>query len=258
MALDGERVPQFIPGEDHDTPEMSWWVRHRPLPMSFELGVYGGVSFLSDQHNLQDLELVVAQGGVHRTYPASAQLGIRGSFFPAPYVGVEGELGFVPTSTKEDDRGAMIVAPRGHVMFQLPYARIVPFVVGGGGVYALTSSSSGTDVDPEFHIGLGVKLALSERFAVRIDVRDLLMQENKLTRRVENGDVVHNGELLFGFSGTWGRTVERAAPAPPPPIPAAPPVAAPPPDAPLAPPSAPAPAPVPAPPPSGDAPPPSQ
>jgi len=207
-------VPGTATGPEYDDPTSSWWMRHRPLPMAFEVGAYGGATWISNRHNLQNLDIVVQQPGQpHRTYPTSPQWGLRVGLYPYTWVGAEAELGLIHTSTVQDDATAVVLAPRGHVVFQLPFARLVPFVLVGGGAYSLTRSSMGKDTDPAFHFGGGFKLALTDRVTFRIDMRDALMQKNKLDAGVSNGDVVHTMELLLGVSMTFGRT----ALAPPPP-----------------------------------------
>jgi OmpA-OmpF porin, OOP family len=194
-----------------DAPDAPLWRRHRPLPWAVEVGFYGGATWISDDHNLQDLAIVAAPGGVHRTFDSSPQWGVRAAIFLTTWVGVEGEFGFLVASTKPDG-SADILAPRGHVVLQLPIARIVPFVLLGGGAYAMTDSTMGKDVDPAFHFGGGVKVNLTERVAFRLDLRDVLLQKNKLIDGTQNADAVHNGELLAGFSLTIGRTAEAPAP----------------------------------------------
>ncbi len=196
---------------EHDSPDEPFWRRHRPLPLAVEAGFFGGITWISDDHNLQDLSVVTAPGAFHRTFDAGPHWGLRAAFYPTSWVGAEGEFGFLLTSLKPDGT-ADIVVPRGHVIFQLPLARVVPFVLVGGGAYAVTESTMGKDVDPTMHFGGGVKVALTQRVAFRVDVRDTIVQKNKLLPGVENGDVVHNGEVLAGFSLTIGRT--GAAPAP--------------------------------------------
>jgi OOP family OmpA-OmpF porin len=72
----------------------------------------------------------------------------------------------------------------------------------------------GKDSDPELHIGIGVKYAITQLISARFDFRDNLMQENRLTPGVDGGNLVQNFELLLGASFTLGRTPAETAPAP--------------------------------------------
>lgn len=185
-----------------------FWERYRPLPLALELGVYAGLAHFSDQHNLQNLELVPDNQYGHQRLATSIDLGLRAGFYPLSFVGVEGELGVVPTKTKTDDRSATVWTYRAHLVLQYPGYRLVPFVVAGVGGMTLTSHTDtlGKDSDPEWHIGLGAKWAFSEYLSARIDLRDNLMQKNVLVTGVKNGDLVSNTEFLLGLSFTLGRT----------------------------------------------------
>lgn len=201
--------------EEHDADGTPWWLRHRPKAWAVEAGFYVGATWISDDHNLQDLSIVTGPGGAHRTFGTSSHWGIHAAVFPTTWAGLEGEFGFVVASLRPDG-SADIVAPRAHVVFQLPIARVVPFAVIGGGAYAMTDSTMGTDADPAFHFGAGAKVNITDRVAFRVDLRDVLLQKNKLIAGTQNGDSVHNGELLAGLSLTIGRTTERERVAPPP------------------------------------------
>ncbi len=178
--------------------------RHRPTTPSFELGVYGGVMFFDDDTNLQDLDVALATG--RDDLSTGGDLGLRAAFFPASFLGFEAEGGMIFTGAK--DESAMVWLFRGHGILQLPLARLVPFALVGVSMLALTSDDDvlGDDTDPAFHFGGGIKYAISREMSLRFDVRDTVLQENRLDPDVEDGDTVHNLELLMGVSFTWGRT----------------------------------------------------
>ena len=184
--------------------------RYRPTMMSFEAGLYGGAYVFSHQHNLQDLALTIDAG--HQALRPGGEVGLRLAFYPLWFLGIEGEAGLVVSKTKRTDESTLIWIGRGHGILQLPLGRLVPFVLGGGGVQALRSYDLGDDVDPVVYFGGGVKFNANQRLALRIDVRDNLTQKNRLIAGTKGGDVVHNPEILAGLSLTLGRTPWAARP----------------------------------------------
>ena len=193
-----------------------FWERYRPLPFALELGVYGGIANFAQQHNLQDLGVVTNTQYGHQSLSTGLDLGLRAAFYPLSFLGVEGEVGVIPTKTGIDDRSATVWTYRAHLIAQYPGYRLVPFVVLGLGGMTVKShpDTLGTDVDPEMHWGLGAKFAFNEYLSARFDFRDNLMQKNMLLTGVEDGDLVHNTEFLLGLSFTLGRT--PYVPTPPP------------------------------------------
>lgn len=193
---------------DADLGGDGFWKRYRPLPLALELGIYGGLAHFSGQHNLQNLAIVGDNPNGHQGLSTSLDLGVRAGFYPLSFLGIEGEVGVVPTKTKLDDRSATVWTYRGHLIAQYPGYRLVPFVVAGLGGMTVRSHADtlGNDSDPDMYWGAGAKWAFNEYLSARFDFRDNLMQKNVLPAGVENGDLVHNLELLLGLSFTLGRT----------------------------------------------------
>lgn len=197
----------------------SYWRQFRPTPMALELGIYGGVALFSKQHNLQNLERIAEQPpavGHQEIARPGLDLGIRAGFYPLSFLGAEGELGVIPTSTNINDESATIWTYRLHAIAQYPEYRIVPFVVVGAGGMNLRSNEAalGKDSDPAFYFGPGAKYAITQHISARFDWRLNLMQENREPQEIEDGDLVLNHEFLLGLSFTLGRTPAEAA-APP-------------------------------------------
>lgn len=188
--------------------EEGFWEHYRPLPMALELGIYGGIGFFADQHNLQNLNLVPSTQNGHQRLGPALDLGLRAAFYPLSFLGVEGELGVMPTKTRTDNISATVWTYRAHLVAQYPGYRLVPFALIGLGGMSLKShpDTLGDDTDPEWHWGLGLKFAINEYASARFDFRDNLMQKNLLLTGVSNGDLVQNTELLLGLSFTLGRT----------------------------------------------------
>ncbi|HEX2869813.1 MAG TPA: OmpA family protein [Polyangiaceae bacterium] len=192
-----------------------YWHQFRPTPMALELGIYGGAAFFSKEHNLQNLELINESPAIgHQQLKTGLDLGLRAGFYPLSWLGAEGELGVIPTKTKESGDGATIWTYRLHAVAQYPAYRIVPFVLVGAGGMNMRSNQTGLgkDSDPELHFGVGVKYAILQNLSARIDFRDNLMQENRANPSIEDGDLVQNFELLLGLSFTLGRTPKETAP----------------------------------------------
>ncbi len=184
--------------------------------MALELGLYAGFANFADQHNLQDLDIIQSTQYGHQKLSTGLDLGLRAAFYPLSFLGVEGELGVIPTKTSTDDRSATVWTYRAHLVAQYPGYRLVPFVVLGLGGMTVKShpDTLGTDADPAMHWGLGAKFAINEYVSARFDFRDNLMQKNMLLVGVEDGDLVQNTEFLLGVSFTLGRTPYQPTPPP--------------------------------------------
>lgn len=201
-------------GDAEDEPDLegeanasdSFMRRYRPTSLAFEAGLFGGVVFFPAEHNLQDLDVVVVNG--HDELDTGIEGGLRLAFFPLSFFGAEVEGAMIFSNAKLAGDSATILALRGHGILQLPIARLVPFVLFGGSFLSLSSSddSLGDDADPAMHFGGGFKFAFNKYLGLRLDVRDTLIQRNKLLPGVENGDLEHEVELLLGLSFTLGRT----------------------------------------------------
>jgi outer membrane protein OmpA-like peptidoglycan-associated protein len=197
--------------------EENFWRQFRPTPMALELGIYGGAAFFSKQHNLQNLAIVEESPAIgHQKLNTALDLGLRAGFYPLSFLGAEGELGVIPSKTDVSGDAATIWTYRLHAVLQYPEYRLVPFVLVGAGGMNLRSNRSGLgkDSDPELHFGVGAKFAINQYISARFDFRDSLMQENRLTPGVDDGNLVQNFELLLGASFTLGRT-EKQKPAAP-------------------------------------------
>jgi OOP family OmpA-OmpF porin len=140
--------------------------------------------------------------------------GARLGLFPFTFAGAEVEGGLTPSRGDPGDAPMTVVQLRAHGVAQLPLARLVPFAVVGGGMWGVYGAATGHDVDPTFHFGGGLKFALTQHVSFRLDVRDTLIQKNRLLPSVRNGEMVHNGEVLGGVSFTLGRTPWEPSPPP--------------------------------------------
>lgn len=185
--------------------DLPYLQRYKPEPMLFELGFFAGVFFPSSDHNLHRERLP------HAPYDDVAPaVGGRIGFYPLSYLGIEGEgeVMFADTAAGDD---AGFWAARAHLVGQLPYWSVTPFVVLGVGRLGAGSNEMGADDDPALHFGAGVKVPIDDVVGVRLDIRDNLSQKNDAS----DGTLTHHPEVLFGLSLTLDRSGdERGKPQP--------------------------------------------
>lgn len=169
----------------------------------FQLGVFGGAMLMSDRGE----DPQPAPNPPVEFDPFALEAGARLGVYPMRYLGIEGE-GAIVFTTGEQDHAARLGAVRGHLVGQLPMGRLTPFLLVGGGALGAAcptegcdGSTSGRELKPAFHFGLGAKLGIAENFHVRLDVRDTL----------STGE--HLPEALLGLAATFGGG--KAAPPPP-------------------------------------------
>jgi OOP family OmpA-OmpF porin len=163
----------------------------------WELGIFGGLLFVSDRNALHDPERPFAD--FEKPTP---EVGLRLAYLPLSFLGVEGEFMGAAGELQNGD-GAIVWAGRGHLLFQIPTRSVSPFVLIGGGRMGINSDYSGNDNDPELHFGGGLKVNLDRRVALRLDVRD------NITKQRPEADTAHHVEALLGISLVFGRPSSR-------------------------------------------------
>jgi len=216
-----------------DRTDLKWIRRCKPERNMFELGIFGGVMFPASglliagqavpgipstgdgTHELFDpqLQKEARENGQEfwRPYKKVApEIGLRFAWYPLSFLGGEIEGGVMPTRVVEPDGSAggraNLFNFRGHVIGQLPFWRIAPFVLVGGGMLG-TSGALGTDIDPATHFGGGVKFYLTERFMMRLDIRDVVAAKKEV-----DAGATHYPEILLGLSLTLNRPKKQAEP----------------------------------------------
>jgi outer membrane protein OmpA-like peptidoglycan-associated protein len=162
-----------------------------------ELGIFGGLLFISDRNALND---------PRQPFPTfeqpSPEVGLRIAYFPLSFLGAEGEF-MGAASELEGGEGAIIWAGRGHLMFRVPTRRVNPFVLIGGGRMGIVSDAAGNDSDPALHFGGGLEINLHRKVALRLDARDTI------TKQRPSSDTAHHIEALLGLSLVFGRPEPR-------------------------------------------------
>jgi outer membrane protein OmpA-like peptidoglycan-associated protein len=189
--------------------------RFRP----FEIGVYGGWYFFTDEHGLGR-----AENSPEGLSPKDfLEIGARFGWGFTPLIGIEGEFHVVPTKSNNEDTNILVIGYRAHLILHLiQHGSFRPFIVAGWG--GISSSPSDEDVvegdqDNLLHAGLGFKLNLNEWLLLRVDGR-VAAPPAFLNGIAEVGDESNfsgvDFEGLIGLSIAFGGT-EPVVEAPPPP-----------------------------------------
>ena len=186
----------------------SWLSHYTPESGLIELGLFGGVFLPARDHNLRG-----PGEPFIRFKRVAPEIGLRAAYFPLSFLGVEGEGAVMPTKD-ENGGSATLWALRAHAIGQLPGYRITPFALVGMGRLGAKTDNMGSDGDPSFHFGIGVKAAITKMLSVRIDGRDNVTSANPDIRDGKSDDA-HHPEVLLGLSLTLGRSAEKAPPAGP-------------------------------------------
>lgn len=163
--------------DDGDANPSPWIRRHLPRDNMWEVGLYGGVLFPSENHELFVTDIDRPSQGQLPFAVAAAEIGIRGSWLPIRHFGIEVEGGVSPTRTRGNGNPrATLWNARGHVIGQVGLWRVVPFALAGIGAIGVSSGDDavGNDTDLGVHIGLGVKVHVIRNLLVRLDVRDTI------------------------------------------------------------------------------------
>ena len=192
LSASAEAKPEGVTGSalvtgDDDDDSMA------PRGNLWELGLFGGLLFMSERNSLHD----PASPFANYKNP-SPEVGLRLAYFPLSFVGAEGEV-MGAASELENGAGARTWAGRGHLILQIPTRTVSPFLLIGGGRMGIDSESSGNDSDPALHFGGGLKVNLHHKVALRVDVRD------NITQQRPESDTAHHVEVLAGFSLVFGR-----------------------------------------------------
>jgi outer membrane protein OmpA-like peptidoglycan-associated protein len=178
-----------------------WIHRWPPEALVGEIGVFGGVFFPSRALELFQSDDTLPQQGFQHYRIVAPEVGVRGAFFPLKFLGIEAEGAVMPTSV-ESGNSALIYAARGHLIGQLPFWSITPFVVAGAGALGVNSSRAavGKEVDIGLHFGGGLKFYLNRYLMLRLDIRDVIANKFGVGEGVTN-----NPEILLGISVVLGR-----------------------------------------------------
>ncbi|MCA9706286.1 MAG: OmpA family protein [Myxococcales bacterium] len=197
------------PKDGEQTP---WIRRYPPTRNMVELGIMGGVYLPGANHELFEPDISRPEQGFVGLATVAPEIGLRLSYLPLRILGIEAEGAVMPTRT-DTDASATLWTVRAGLLGQIPKWSVTPFGVVGFGILAVSSAreSLGNDIDPSLYFGGGVKLNLSRRTQLRLDLRDVVSHKRGVAETFEN----HNFEALLSFA----LVLNRPKPAPPPPPP---------------------------------------
>jgi len=187
--------------------DLPWIKRWAPERLMVEVGLFGGMFFPAGNHDFYN-----PASGHKPLWIVNGEAGGRIAFFPERYIGVElegaGVLGRVRTSTNDP---AVIWAARAHVIAQLPWSSVTPFVLAGAGAMGVSSHPVilGNDVDPSVHWGGGVKVYINRWVGLRVDGRQVFAAKQATQRSYTS-----HGEFLAGLVFTLNRAKPMTAPPP--------------------------------------------
>ncbi|EDM81803.1 OmpA domain protein [Plesiocystis pacifica SIR-1] len=179
--------------------DVPWLERWAPERNMAEIGVYGGLFFPSDDHDFYHPDTAPQKP----LWQLNGAVGLRASFQPLTFLGVEAEGGVLPSKIRSSTNDTVILwKVRGHLIAQLPYWSVSPFVLIGGGAMGVNSPNIllGDDIDPAMHWGGGLKVYVNRWIALRVEGRHILSAKSANQR-----DFTSHAELLAGLSFTLGR-----------------------------------------------------
>lgn len=173
----------------------AWWRRHAPAAQTVEMSVLVGAFLPSEQHELYDRSV-----GYQPLARGLVELGARIDYYPLRWFAFELEGAAMPGKTRGGDRVALS-SFSGGLTLRWP-GRIAPLVSGGVGVLTIQSSSAvlGDDLDLAFRYGAGLQWFIDDRWALRLDGRDVVSN-----RRGIGGLPAHHGEVLLAIAVQFGR-----------------------------------------------------
>ena len=181
--------------------------RYKPMANTWELGLFTGLLFPSDEHNI----FAPREGITQEPYAGTAvELGMRLGYYPLEFLGIEAGAFAAPTEV-DSGRSAMLYGADVGVVAQLPSMSLTPFIYVGGGMLGGISEPMGNDMDPALVAGLGLKAPLSNSVALRLDVRDTLTQKYAAS----DGEQTHSPSILLGVTAMLGRGESAPSPLPP-------------------------------------------
>ena len=223
-------IATSVPKPDASPKPTPWIHRYQPERNMVEIGVIAGIMAPSSglfaqnsagthqlfdpykqRQSLNDVsDNVPGAEPFYKPYRKVApEFGLRLAWYPLAFLGGEIEGGVMPTRTVPPDGSsgarATLFHARAHLVGQLPWWRVTPFILIGGGALG-TRGALGSDTDPTFNFGVGVKFYASRYTMVRLDLRDSIGDSF-----VFGAGGTHYPELLVGLSFTLNRRREGAS-----------------------------------------------
>jgi outer membrane protein OmpA-like peptidoglycan-associated protein len=169
----------------------------------FEIGVFGGAIFPSDDHNLR------YEAYRQRPYTTGGEFGARLGYYPLSFLGVEAEAMTAASKVENTQSSVALYAGRVQAVLQAPLPYVTPFLLVGVGRLGAISRAEANDSDVAWHLGVGAKFPFTHDFGMRLDLRD------NLTEKTQQDGQAQTFEILLTMAATIGRT-RHERPLPPP------------------------------------------
>jgi len=188
-----------------------------------EVGGTAGIHVFSEQN-----ELGVADVSDAASQRNSALFGLRLGVTFGDMIGVEGEVGVIPSESRTLVFDIWNVTYRGHLIAQFrakdPNVKLVPFVLLGGGVIQVVDSKDentiGKDTDAMLYAGVGAKFRVDNGWGLRIDGRILFppaSNDGDGSMPKPSEGFTQDFELLLSIYKEFGRKAPVKEEEPPPP-----------------------------------------
>ncbi len=178
-----------------------------------EIGGTAGIHIFSTTN-----ELGVADVDGATSERNSALFGLRLGAFFGDMIGIEAEVGVVPSESRSLVFDIWNVTYRAHLVAQFrakdPATKLVPFVLVGGGAFSVLSSANtdviDEDTDEVLYAGIGAKYRVDNGWGLRADARILFPPSS------EDEGITQDFELLLSIYKEFGRAkVEKIIEPPP-------------------------------------------
>jgi outer membrane protein OmpA-like peptidoglycan-associated protein/opacity protein-like surface antigen len=166
-----------------------------------------------------DVELGVTDMSSEPGPVSSGLLGGRIGYALVKRLAAEAEVVVIPTEDDVLGDAATVFGLRAHARVDLLTGKVRPFVVAGAGLHVLRGGSPQMDDDEDkaYHWGGGLRVAITPRIDLRVDLRHLLVPD-----RTEGGatsDFEASAGVGFKFGGKKPAPPPVVVVAPPPPPP---------------------------------------
>jgi outer membrane protein OmpA-like peptidoglycan-associated protein len=194
-----------------------------PALANVEVGGTAGIHVFSTKSEL----------GVNDTAAADSQrnsalFGLRLGVFFGPLLGVEGEVGLIPSEGRDQVYDIWNLTYRAQIVAQFraanPANKLVPFVlVGGGAIQVVSTDGAGKanpiekDTDEILYVGVGAKYRVDNGWGLRLDGRLLFVPAAVDSDDMPSDGFTQDWEVLLSIYKEFGRTkVEKTIEQPPP------------------------------------------
>jgi len=186
-----------------------------PAAANVEIGVTAGPHIFSE-----DNELGVEDREDATSMRNSVLFGLRLGFTFTDMLGVEAELGGIPSESRDLVFDIWNLTYRAHLIAQFgaskPERKLIPFIVLGGGAMTVLSSDNeiviDKDTDEMGYLGVGAKYRVENGWGLRMDFRGIAVPSSKVNDAGTESDKapVFDFEFLLSVYKEFGR--EEPAP----------------------------------------------